>query len=80
MDDAIREGIPALNNRTGYVPHFFHEYHVTVKDANGKQIGDIIGTGTTQREAIKIAEEWQKNHTLKDGENIHITPKTFNKS
>ncbi len=76
----VREGIPALTNRKGYIPYFFHEYHVTVKNADGKQIGDIIGTGRTQREAIKIAEQWQKNHTLKDGENIHITPRTFNTS
>lgn len=76
----VREGIPALTNRKGYVPHFFHEYHVTVRNSDGLQVGDIIGTGRTQREAIKLAEEWQKNHTLKDGENIHITPKTFNAS
>ncbi|MBQ3451781.1 MAG: hypothetical protein IJG32_05925, partial [Selenomonadaceae bacterium] len=73
----VREGIPELNKIRGYIPHFFHEFHVAVKDANGKQVGDIIGTGRTQREAIKIAEQWKKNHSLKDGENIHITPRTF---
>ena len=76
----VREGIPELNKIRGYIPHFFHEFHVAVKDAEGKQVGDIIGTGRTQREAIKIAEQWQKNHTLKDGENIHITPRTFSQT
>ena len=71
----VREGIPALERFGGYIPHYFHQYHVTVKNAQGKQIGDIIGTGRTQREAIKVAEEWKKNHTLKDGENIYITPR-----
>ena len=72
-----REGGTALNKIRGYIPHFFHSYAVTVRDAGGKQTSEIIGTGRTQREAIKIAEDWKKNHTLKDGENLYISPRTF---
>ena len=48
------------------------------QDADGKQVGNIIGTGRTQREAIKLAEDWQKNHQLKGGEQIYVLPHTFN--
>lgn len=74
----VREGIPKLTDLEGYIPHFFHEYTARVRDADGNQVGAIIGTGRTQREAIKLAEEWQKNNTLKDGEQIYIQPHTFN--
>lgn len=75
-----REGIPETGNRTGYLPHCFHEYIIRVKDREGKiaesyGYGGIIGSGRTQREAIKFAEDWQKTNTLKDGEYIYIAPK-----
>lgn len=74
------EGLPELNDRAGYIPHCFHEYMIRVKDSEGKIVdsygyGGVIASGRTQREAVKMAQEWLKNNQLKDGENIYIAPK-----
>ncbi len=78
----VREGIAELNNLTGYFPHCFYEYMIRVKDADGNVVkdygeGGVIGSGRTQREAVKFAQEWQKIFRLKDGEQIYIAPKTM---
>ncbi|MBQ7630637.1 MAG: hypothetical protein IJS81_10570, partial [Selenomonadaceae bacterium] len=81
----VLEGIAELTNRAGYIPHLFHEYFIRVKDKDGKIVerfgyGGLIGSGRTQREAIKIAEDWKKKNPngLKDGEEIYIEPKIAN--
>ncbi|MBQ9488274.1 MAG: hypothetical protein IJU91_10845, partial [Selenomonadaceae bacterium] len=81
----VREGIAELTNKAGYVPHLFHEYMIRVKDKDGKIVerfgyGGVIGSGRTQVEAVKIAEEWQKKNpnALQDGEEIYIAPKIAN--
>ena len=72
-----REALPALNKLIGYLPHFFHDFMVRVRDKDGKTV-KTIGSGRTQREAIKIAEEWLKNNKLEAGQEITALPKVFN--
>ena len=74
---SYREGIGNVNKLTGYIPHFFHNYMIRVKDAKGKTIL-TLGSGKTEREAIKKAEEWVKNNKLEKGQQVYISPKTFN--
>lgn len=71
----IREGVPEFKAEQGYIPHFFHEYSVEVRDKNGKQVGETLFTAQTERDAIERAEEWKKSNKLKDGEKIYITPR-----
>lgn len=73
---SYREGIGNLNELTGYIPHFFHNYMIRVKDGEGNII-QTIGSGRTEREAVKKAEEWLKNHNLEKGQEIYVSPKTF---
>lgn len=73
----IREGIAPLTKLKGYVPHFFHTYRVVIKDVQGKQLRNIIVSGRTKHEAIKIAEDWLKNNTLAEGSDIYISPRAF---
>ena len=73
----IRECIPPLTKFKGYIPHFFHTYRVVIKNAQGEQEREIIGSGRTEREAIKIAEDWLKNNTLKEGSKLYISPRAF---
>lgn len=69
----VRESIPAVNKLEGYIPHFFHEFMVSVKKADGTI--ETVGSGRTVREAVKIAEDYQKN--LAKGETLLVSPKTF---
>jgi len=77
-----REAVPPVGKRKGYIPHFFHEYMIQVLDKNGNPVsrygmGGFVGTGKTEVEAVKKADEWLKNAQLKDGEQVYIAPKTF---
>lgn len=80
---SVREAVPDLTKRKGYVPHFFHEYFIQVRDADGKAVerygqgGGVIGSGRTEKEAVERADEWLKNNQLKSGETVYIAPKTF---
>lgn len=71
----VRESIPPLNKLTGYIPHFFHDYFIQVEDGTGKR--HVIGSGRTENDAIKKAEEWLKEHKSEDPGKIYISPKTF---
>ncbi|MEE1362852.1 MAG: glucosaminidase domain-containing protein [Selenomonadaceae bacterium] len=72
----INEEIPPLNKLKGYIPHFFHEYMVDIKGKNGEWLGKIT-SARTEREAVKAAEEYLKDHQLKEGQTIVIRPKSF---
>ena len=72
----FREGIAKLGKVKGYMPHFWHRYVVQIVDAKGNFVGDPLTSGRTERDAIKLAEEWKKENPdgLKDGERIYIAP------
>jgi hypothetical protein len=72
----VREGRGDVTNRKGYIPHFFHNYMVEVRDEDGNYVTTIT-SGRTQREAVKKAEEWMKDNELEDGQKIYIHPKIF---
>lgn len=72
----VREGRGDVTNRKGYIPHFFHNYMVEVRDEDGNYVTTIT-SGRTQREAVKKAEEWMKDNKLEDGQKIYIHPKIF---
>lgn len=72
----INEEIPPLNKLEGYIPHFFHEYMVDIKGKNGEWLGKIT-SARTEREAVKAAEEYLKDHQLEEGQTIVIRPKSF---
>ena len=72
----IREGIAPLTNLTGYIPHIFHDYMIRVFDEDGNYI-TTIGSGRTEKEAVKKAEEWDKENKLPEGQQIRISPKAF---
>lgn len=59
---------PLLGNKTGYIPHFFHDWFVTTKD------GGIVGTGKTMCEATKIADDFMKDNPKTE---LVIRPKQF---
>lgn len=72
----VREGRGDVTNRKGYIPHFFHNYMVEVRDEDGNYVTTTT-SGRTQREAVKKAEEWMKDNKLEDGQKIYIHPKIF---
>ena len=72
----VREGRGDVTNRKGYIPHFFHNYMVEVRDEDGNYVTTVT-SGRTQREAVKKAEEWMKDNKLEDGQKIYIHPKIF---
>lgn len=72
----VRESVPPVNKLTGYIPHFFHQYMIRVKDEEGKVVA-TVGSGRTEREAIQRAEACLKDNELGDGQTIYIAPKTF---
>ncbi|MBR1886717.1 MAG: hypothetical protein IJ812_09955, partial [Schwartzia sp.] len=79
----VREMIPPLTKKGGYIPHFFHNYFVYVVDKNGETvkvngISGVIGSGRTEAEAFKIADEYEKDGKLADGQRLVIQAKTFN--
>lgn len=72
----VREGRGDVTNRKGYIPHFFHNYMVEVRDGDGNYVTTLT-SGRTQREAVKKAEAWMKDNKLEDGQKIYIHPKIF---
>lgn len=70
------EDIPPVHKLKGYIPHFFHEYMIDIKDKDGNIVGKI-GSGRTETDAIVRAEEWLKDHKLEEGQEIFIRPKQF---
>ena len=72
----VREGIPHMNRLGGYIPHFFHDYMIRVKDSDGGYV-TTLGSGRTEREAVKKAEAYLKEHTLPEGQKIYISPKVM---
>ena len=72
----VREGRGDVTNRKGYIPHFFHNYMVEVRDGDGNYVTTLT-SGRTQREAVKKAEAWMKGNKLEDGQEIYIHPKIF---
>lgn len=70
----VRESVPPVNKLTGYIPHFFHDYMIRVKDADGNYVA-TIGSGKTQKDAIQKADEWLKKNQLEEGQQIFISPK-----
>lgn len=63
-----------INNRKGYIPHFFHDYFVMRKTEKNGNV--IIGSARTVKEAIKIAERFvEENPTVDD--KVVIKPKSF---
>lgn len=72
----VREGIPHMNRLGGYIPHFFHDYMIRVKDSDGGYV-TTLGSGRTEREAVKKAEEYLKEHALPEGQKIYISPKVM---
>ena len=65
----LRECTPKLNELTGYLPHFFHQF--SVRDA---ETGKIFTTANSIREAYKLAESILKDNPEM---NLSIQPKTF---
>lgn len=72
----VREGRGDVTNRKGYIPHFFHNYMVEVRNEDGNYVTTIT-SGRTQREAVKKAEEWMNDNKLENGQKIYIHPKIF---
>lgn len=72
----VREGIPHMNRLGGYIPHFFHDYMIRVKDSDGGYV-TTLGSGRTEREAVKKAEAYLKEHALPEGQKIYISPKVM---
>lgn len=72
-----REQKPPVGNKTGYLPHFFHEWFIMEKAVDpetGKEFQRMLGSGKTMREAVKKANELAKG--LVKGE-IIVQPKQF---
>lgn len=85
-DVRVRESIPPLTNRKGYIPHFFFEHMIRVVDKDGNYVRDelgrvkTLGSGRTQKEALNIADDavaHPEKYGLKKGENVVIEDKAF---
>lgn len=76
FDVKVREGIPHMNRLGGYIPHFFHDYMIRVKDSDGGYVM-TLGSGRTEREAVKKAEAYLKEHALPEGQKVYISPKVM---
>lgn len=78
----IRERIGDMHKRTGYIPHFFHEFFIVaqVKDENGEVIDKIVGSARSQADAVKEAEAYQKEQEKMGNkiEGMIVRPKQFN--
>ena len=71
----VREGPADIHKLKGYVPHFFHDYFVRIVNKDGSS--EVVGSGRTEVDAVKVGEEYAKNHELEEGQTIHISPKVF---
>lgn len=76
FDVKVREGTSHMNRLGGYIPHFFHDYMIRVKDSDGGYV-TTLGSGCTEREAVKKAEAYLKEHALPEGQKIYISPKVM---
>lgn len=76
FDVKVRECVPHLNRLKGYIPHLFHEYMVRIQDKDGNYVA-TLGSGRTEAEAVRLADEYLKNNELEAGQEIHVSPKVF---
>ena len=60
-----------LTNMEGYMPHFFHDFMIIRKGADGK--AEVVGSATSLEKAVAKAEEMHD----KDGGDFLISPKAF---
>lgn len=72
----VRESMPHMHRLGGYVPHFFHDYMLKIKDEDGNTLA-TVGSGRTERDAVKQAEVYLKDHELANGQKIYISPKVM---
>lgn len=75
----VREGIPDIHDRKGYIPHFFHQYLVRYVDSKGNAM--VVGSGRNIKEATEQAIQYQKDNPDKFSDTyknkIIIAPKVF---
>lgn len=75
----VREGIPDIHDRKGYIPHFFHQYLVRYVDSKGNAM--VVGSGRNIKEATEQAIQYQKDNPDKFSDTyknkIIIAPKIF---
>ena len=77
----LRERVGDMHKRTGYIPHFFHNFFVIakVKDEDGNIIDTVVGSARSQSDAVKQAEEYveQQKKLGKEVEGMIVRPKQF---
>ena len=75
----VREGIPDIHDRKGYIPHFFHQYLVRYVDSKGNAM--VVGSGRNIKEATEQAIQYQNDNPDKFSDTyknkIIIAPKVF---
>ena len=78
-DVEVWETIPDIRKLSGYIPHFFHEYMIRYKniDKNGKEFYEVIGSGSTLKDAKKAADKWLEENPDAKASNVVIAPKSF---
>lgn len=64
-----------IHKLEGYIPHFFHDFFVVVKDEEGNNV--VVGSGRNIKDAYKKAEAYIKEHP-EYADNVTIAPKSFN--
>lgn len=64
-----------IHKLEGYIPHFFHDFFVVVKDEDGNNV--VVGSGRNIKDAYKKAEAYIKEHP-EYADNVTIAPKSFN--
>ena len=64
-----------IHKLEGYIPHFFHDFFVVVKDEEGNNV--VVGSGRNIKDAYKKAEAYIKEHP-DYADNVTISPKSFN--
>lgn len=61
----LLRGKTEINRRTGYVPHFFHSYFISIQ-------GRVVASAKTLREAVSLA-----NQLARTGNQVTVVPKRF---
>jgi N12 class adenine-specific DNA methylase len=64
-----------IHKLEGYIPHFFHDFFVVVKDEDGNNV--VVGSGRNIKDAYKKAEAYIKEHP-EYADDVTIAPKSFN--